>query len=46
MSSMLHEMAAVICRRVGAGPQVDGEDDAHFIVDMFYIAADPAQDVP
>ena len=45
MSTMLHEMAAVIADPIGAGPQVDGEDDAHFIIDMFYIAADPPQDV-
>jgi hypothetical protein len=43
---MLHEIAAVIADEFGAGPQVDGEDDWHFIVDMFYIAADPADDVP
>lgn len=42
MSAMLHDMAAVIADEFGAGPQVDGEDDAHFIVDMFYIAADAA----
>ena len=46
MSTMLHDMAAVIADEFGAGPQVDGEDDSHFIVDMFYIAADPAEDVP
>ena len=46
MSAMLHDMAALIADEFGAGPQVDGEDDSHFIVDMFYIAADPAEDVP
>lgn len=46
MSTMLHEMASVIADEIGTGPQVDGEDDAHFIIDMFYVAADPVQDVP
>jgi hypothetical protein len=46
MRAMLHDMAAVIAGEPGAGPQVEGEADYHFIADLFYIAADPAKVVP
>ena len=46
MSAMLHEMAKVIADEFGAVAQVDGEDDSRFIVDMFYLAAEPAENVP
>jgi len=46
MKAMLQEMAVAISDEIGATPQIDGEDDAHFIADMFYIAADPAESTP
>lgn len=42
MRTMLHEMATAIADEIRDVTQYDGEDDAHFILDMFYIVADPA----
>lgn len=43
MTAMLHEMAAAIAEAVRDVTQHDGEDDAHFILDTFYIAPDPTE---
>ena len=45
MKAMLQEMAVAISDEIGATPQIYGEDE-HFISDMFYIAADPAESTP